>query len=783
MSVGRPQGGRAGERALVGRRVQGRYRIVREIGSGAFGTVWLAEDEVTPQRVAVRFLPGGMTPASAVARGVHSVGEASVAGFMSHSGLVRVLEMGEAEPGRPFVVMELVEGQRLSEILSAAKPLDSSDAQSGALDLGAAVEALHNVGLVHGALRPHNVMVLADGTIKLMDVELVGLRDTPTPKGGLAVDPPAEYLAPEQITQASVTEKTDIYSFAVIVYELFCGEPPFQAPTREAVLSKHLTERPTPMHRHRPVAPAVERIVTQALDKDPKRRPWMHEMLNVLWGEPTGPAAGAARRRWKRTAAVIAATAVTASITVFAAWEWLGPRPSAESPIARSAPAQVGARQISKSPVSASATATRAESAARPTAPALVSPSATKPTPPRSAESVSGLKTPTQNVPAVETRASPAAEPASSGINTEVPSSMVKATPPAVSPPPGTSGGAPGSLQSAATSATEAPGKGYRVGWLDSGRVSASDQDIVRQSLAGYSRDVAFEYRSGDGRTERLPELAAELVHLKVDVVFAVGSPAIQAAKQATSTIPIVVLSDAVGPAGARRDELSSNVTGVTYSSADLVQSWLKLLKEVRPTITRVAVLYGADPSSRVDLTKLRLAAELVGVRIQLYVVQRGVVPGSLLAGRVDLAKLQLAAELAGVSIQPYVVQQGEALGSLLAGPPAARPEAIIVPGGPLTLINAQPIVDLASRAGLPAVYGSSEFVDAGGLLAYGPSTPAMYRRAGAYIGTILGPTNPRDLPVEQPSRFELVVNLKTARALGLPLPGSLVLRADRVVR
>src|SRR5512138_2869025 len=200
MSVSRPQGGRAGERGLVGRRVQGRYRIVREIGSGTFGTVWLAEDEVTAQRVAVRFLPGGMTAAPHIARVVHSAGESSVAGSMSHPGLVRVLELGEAEPGRPFVVMELVEGRRLSEILSAAKPLDSSDAQSGALDLGASVEALHTCGLVHGALRPQNVMVLADGTIKLMDVELVGLRDT-TPKGGLAVDPPAEYLAPEQITR------------------------------------------------------------------------------------------------------------------------------------------------------------------------------------------------------------------------------------------------------------------------------------------------------------------------------------------------------------------------------------------------------------------------------------------------------------------------------------------------------------------------------------------------------------------------------------------------------
>jgi len=769
------------ESTLVGRRVQGRYRIIREIGSGVFGTVWLAEDEATSHRVAVRFLPDGMTPATGIARSIRNVGESSVAGFMSHPGLVRMLELGEAEPGRSFVVTEFVEGQRLSEFMAASKQLDSSDAQSGALDLGAAVEALHNLGLVHGALRPHNVMVLADGTVKLMDVELAGLRGALTPQGDPALEPPAEYLAPEQIAHASVTEKTDIYSFAVIVYELFCGVPPFQAPTRGDVLSKHLNEQPTPMHRHRRVAVAVEQVIAQALDKDPERRPLMHEMLNVLWDDPTRATASAAGTRWKRTAAITAAAAVAASVTVFAAWEWLRPQPSAQSPIAQPAPAQVTARPISKPSVSAPTTGTRAESAARPTAPAPVSRSATKSTPPRSDGVAS--KTPTENAPAAETRAVPAVEPTSPGLNTEVPSSMAKVTLPAVSPPPGTAEGAPSSLQSAATSVTEPQVKRYRVGWLDSGRVSVSDQDIIRQSLASYSREVAFEYRSGDGRIERLPELAADLVHRNVDVVFAVGSPAIQAAKQATSTIPIVVLSDAVGPTVARRDELSGNVTGVTYSSADLVHSWLKLLKEVRPTISRVAVLYGADPSSRVDLSKLRLAAELVGVKIQLYVVQRGAMNGSLLAGRVDLAKLQLSAELAGVSIQPYVVQQGEALGSLLMGPPATRPEAIIVPGGPLTLINAKPIVDLASQAGLPAIYGSSEFVDAGGLVAYGPSTPAMYRRAGAYIGQILGPTNPRDLPLEQPSQFELVVNLKTARALGLTFPGSLVLRADRVVK
>ena len=281
------------------------------------------------------------------------------------------------------------------------------------------------------------------------------------------------------------------------------------------------------------------------------------------------------------------------------------------------------------------------------------------------------------------------------------------------------------------------------MGWLDSGRATAQYQEIVKQALVGYPREVAFEYRSADGQTARLQDLAAELVQLKVDVVFAVGNQAIQAAKQATTTIPIVMLgSDAVRP-----DESNANMTGVTYSSAELARSWLSLLKEIRP-VSRVAVVSGSDPASRAELTNL-----------------------------------QTAAANAGAKIQPYGVQEGDALGGLFAGPPAERAEAIIVPGGPLTLAQLSRIVDLAARAKVPTIYGSSEFVEAGGLLAYGPSTPAMYRRAGAYIGKILGPTNPRDLPIEQPSRFELVVNLKTARALGLTLPSSLVLRADRVLQ
>lgn len=306
-------------------------------------------------------------------------------------------------------------------------------------------------------------------------------------------------------------------------------------------------------------------------------------------------------------------------------------------------------------------------------------------------------------------------------------------------------------LTLAASSADAQVGKKtFVVGWLDSGRVSAPYQEAVRQALIGYSQVVEFEYRSADGHAPRLQQLAAELVRLKVDLVFAVGNPAIQAARQATSTIPIVVIgSDAVAAGGvARPDEPRVNVTGVTYSSAELSRTWLRLLKELRPTLSRVAVLYDADPASRVELTNL-----------------------------------QNAATTTGTTIQPYAIQDGDAWGSAFAGPPDERAEAVIVPGSPLTLIHLRRIVDLANRARVPTVYGYSEFVDAGGLLAYGPSLPALYRRAGAYIGKILNNTKPRDLVIEQPSRFELVINLKTAKALGLTVPESLTNRADRSVR
>jgi putative ABC transport system substrate-binding protein len=359
-------------------------------------------------------------------------------------------------------------------------------------------------------------------------------------------------------------------------------------------------------------------------------------------------------------------------------------------------------------------------------------PSVPEPAPPRA----------TPPTPAVAERVAPAAAVPVSPA--KAPSDTAKPTPPAAPVAPRLAS-VPSDRASSAPVLAEVQStrRTYRVGWLDSGRATAPYQDLVKQALVGYPRDVAFEYRSADGQAARLPEFATELVQLKVDVVFAVGNPAIQAARQATSTIPIVM----VGSDAARPDESSANITGVTYSSSELARRWMALLKEIGP-ITRVAVVYGADPASRADLTAL-----------------------------------QAAAADAGAKIQAYGVQETDALGSLLTRPPAERAEAIIVPGGPMTLVHLSRIVELASRARVPTIYGSSEFVEAGGLVAYGPSTPAMYRRAGAYIGKILGPTNPRDLPIEQPSRYELVVNLKTARALGITLPSSLVSRADRILQ
>jgi len=396
-----------GDRAPVGLSVKGRYRIVRELGAGAFGSVCLAEDEATGHPVAIRFLPRALSGASDATQAVQRMGRAIVAASTAHPALVRVLEFGEAENGRAFMATELVEGRRLSEMLSAGKPLDVDVARRLALDLGGAVESLHNLGVVHGALRPGNVMVLEDGRVKLMDVELAGLRDAPAMESILAAESPAEYLSPEQIRRAPVTEKTDIYAFGVVLYEMLCGVPPFQAPTREAILTKHLTETLVPVRRRRRGVPAsVESAVALALYKQPELRPLMQDVLNRLWAEANGPAT-----RWKRPAAIAAGAALAASVVMLVAWVLFAQHVPAPRPLAQPAEqAPVSALPRSSAPPTEPGTAPVVgplAPAVGPATPAAVPSPAVRATPPTTAP-------PASRPPRAERRDQPLERPAAS---------------------------------------------------------------------------------------------------------------------------------------------------------------------------------------------------------------------------------------------------------------------------------------------------------------------------------------------------------------------------------
>jgi len=329
---------------------KGRYRIVSDLGAGAFGNVSLAEDEATGHEVAIRFLPRGLAGVSQTVQTRPRMGGSIVAAAAAHPALVRVLEFGDAENGHAFVAMEHVQGRRLTEILSEG-PLEVDAGLRWAIELGGAVETLHNMGLAHGALRPHNVMIRADGCAKLMDVELAGLRDAWAMRGISADESPSEYLSPEQISGLPATEESDVYAFAVILYQMLCGVPPFQAETRGAVLEKHLTETPAPMRRRRRTVPgSVESVVSLALSKQPALRPPMQNILNCLWEAANGPAT-----RWKRKAVITGGVALAASIAVVVGWGLFAPAPSAPPPLARPAPPTAAQRVPLSAPEPSSA--------------------------------------------------------------------------------------------------------------------------------------------------------------------------------------------------------------------------------------------------------------------------------------------------------------------------------------------------------------------------------------------------------------------------------------------
>jgi len=267
-------------------------------------------------------------------------------------------------------------------------------------------------------------------------------------------------------------------------------------------------------------------------------------------------------------------------------------------------------------------------------------------------------------------------------------------------------------------------------------------------------RNVVIEYRDAEGKSERFPALAAELVALKVDVIVAPGTPAALAAKQATRTLPIVfpiagdpvtsgLVTSLARPGG--------NVTGLSILDPDLVGKCLEQLKQAVPGVSGVAVLWqpgGLGERTDKDMLKgAEVAARALGVRLQ-FVEARG--PADF-----DRAFSEMT---------------------------RARAGALTVLPSTMFLHERRRLVDLAARNRLPAVYPWREAVDAGGLMAYGANIADLFRRAATYVDKILKGAKPADLPVEQPTKFELVINLKTAKALGLTIPQSVLGRADQVI-
>lgn len=264
-------------------------------------------------------------------------------------------------------------------------------------------------------------------------------------------------------------------------------------------------------------------------------------------------------------------------------------------------------------------------------------------------------------------------------------------------------------------------------------------------------KNIAIEWRFADGKYGRLPDLIAELVQLKVDVILAAAAPAAVAAKQGTSTIPIVIggVGDPVGiglVAGLSRP--GGNVTGVSNLVVDLSSKNLELLGAMVPKLSRVAVL--VNPSGPI--------APLL------------------------VKQIQAAAKQAGLSVSVFEAGNQSQVESAFGAALRARAGGVIVAGDPYFFSQAREIAELAARSRLPAIYPLREHVEAGGLMSYGTDQAENYRRAATYVDKILKGAKPADLPVEQPMKLELVINRRTARALGLTIPQELLLRADRVI-
>ena len=301
----------------------------------------------------------------------------------------------------------------------------------------------------------------------------------------------------------------------------------------------------------------------------------------------------------------------------------------------------------------------------------------------------------------------------------------------------------------------ESAEKIYHVGLLFVGGRDQPHLEAFKQGMRehGYTegKNVVFEYRYAEGKQERLGELAAELVRGKVDVIVTTSSISAQAARKVTQTIPIVMTTGSPIERGLAESlaKPGGNVTGLSVLVADLSGKRVELLKEAVPKISRAAALWTPRSSESV----------------------------------IGLKETREAAQALSVPLYSMEVANGEDIDRAFAKLPRAKVNALIVVISPMATLNSKKIVELALKYRLPSVYPTRQFAEEGGLMAYGPLIGDLYRRAAAYVDKILKGAKPADLPVEQPMKFEFIINLKAAKQIGLTIPPDMLARADKVIR
>ena len=294
-----------------------------------------------------------------------------------------------------------------------------------------------------------------------------------------------------------------------------------------------------------------------------------------------------------------------------------------------------------------------------------------------------------------------------------------------------------------------------RIGILFIGSRNQPHLESFKQGLRerGYveGKNIAFDYRYAEGRQDQLPELAAELVQLKVDVIVVTSDISAEAANQVTKTIPIVVTTGDPVTSGLA-DSLAKpggNVTGLSIVLADLSGKRVEILRETLPKMTRLATLW--DPSVRLASTVFK--------------------------------ETSLAAQALSLQLHSFEVKTAQGVEKAFADIPKVHSNALLVILSPLVTLHSKRIVELALKQNLPGIYPTRQFVEEGGLMAYGPLIGDLYRRAATYVDKILKGAKPADLPVEQPTKFEFIINLETAKQIGLTVPPNVLARADKVIK